>query len=186
MPSDTPIPDAKVFEWLGNDSKQVPYYLHPLNLVWSKEGVEYDLKVYQRVAELLAEDTNYWAELIRSSSWRESLAGCTCLLVSHRKEFLSDLCYRFEAGGFVTPQIAVTIGLLHGEKAGDYFNSILAAKASLYGPKQVVSAQRCLLHLGVQPIRDIAIDIWAGFERDDATVADSIVSTHWNFWSSRT
>src|SRR5262249_29443903 len=72
-------PNMRVFDWLGNDSKHVPYYLHALNLVWSDEGVEHDLQIYRRVAGILAAEPVYRAVFIREASWRHSLAGCVCL-----------------------------------------------------------------------------------------------------------
>ena len=177
--------DGRVFDWLGLDSKRVPYYLHPLNLVWSDEGVEHDLQIYRRVADLLAADSAYWAEIVRESSWRHCLAGCTCLLASRRHEFYDDLCYRFRAGSFVAPQIAVTLGLLHGAGARSFFESALDEPAFRRSPKQAVSAHRVLLHLGAQPRHDVSLNSWTEFERDDALLADKVVSEHWSFWSSR-
>jgi len=177
--------DRKVFDWLGIDAKRVPYYLHPLNLVWSNEGVEHDLQVYRRVAELLAAEPVYWAEIIRESSWRHSLAGCVCLLSSRRHEFFDDLCYRFRAGSFVAPQIAVTLGLLHGPADRPFFELVLNDPALRRSPKQAVSAHRVLLRLGAQPPYDISVSSWSDFERDDAMVADKAVVEHWDFWSSR-
>jgi len=175
----------RVFELLGTDSKGVPYYLHPLNLVWSDAGVEHDLELYRRVADQLAVDPAYWAEIIRDAAWRHSLAGCTCLLASRRHEFFDELCYRFRAGSFVSPQIAVTLGLLHGSAARPFFESILDDSTLRSHPKQAVSAHRVLLRLGAQPVHDISIEAWRDFEHDDAMVADKAVAAHWDFWSKR-
>lgn len=138
------IPDKKVLEWLGTDSKGVPYYLHPLNLVWSNAGVEHDLEIYRRVAEELAKDRAYWAAIIRGASWRHSLAGCTCLLASRRREFFDDLCFRFREGSFIAPQIAVTLGILHGVAARPFLESILDEPSLRRRTKQAVSAHRVL------------------------------------------
>jgi hypothetical protein len=178
-----PLPDMKVFEWLGDDSKGVPYYLHALNLVWSDAGVEQDMELYRRVAGQLADDAAYWAEIIRSASWRHSLAGCTCLLASRRREYFDDLCHRFRAGSFIVPQIAVTLGLLHGSTARPFFESTLTELRS--HPKQAVSAHRVLLRLGAQPAHSISIEEWRDFEHDDAMIADKVVAEHWDFWSNR-
>jgi len=177
--------DGRVFDWLGLDAKSVPYYLHPLNLVWSDEGVDHDLQIYIRVAELLAADRIYWAEIIRESSWRHSLVGCVCLLASRRREFFHDLCYRFRAGSFVSPQVAVTLGLLHGSAARPFFELALDEPALRCRPKEAVSAHRVLLRLGAQPRHEIAVDSWREFDRDDAMVAEKVVSEHWDFWSRR-
>lgn len=179
------MPDMRVFEWLGSDSKGVPYYLHPLNLVWSDAGVEHDLEIFRGVAERLADDQAYWAEIIRDAAWRHSLAGCTCLLASRRHEFFDELCYRFRAGSFVAPQIAVTLGLLHASSARPFFEWVLDEPELRGHPKQAVSAHRVLLRLGAQPVHDISVETWRDFEHDDAMVADKVVAAHWDFWSSR-
>lgn len=177
--------DMKVFEWLGNDSKGVPYYLHPLNLVWSDAGVEHDLELYRRVADQLAGDPAYWAEIIRDAAWRYSLAGCTCLLASRRHEFFDALCHRFRAGSFVAPQIAVALGLLHSSAARSFFESVLAEPKWRSRPKQAVSAHYALLRLGECPAHEISVDGWRSIEHDDAMVADMVMAAHWNFWSAR-
>ena len=178
------MPDVKFFEWLGNDPKGVPYYLHPLNLVWSDAGVEHDMELYRRVADQLAGDPTYWGEIIRDPAWRHSLAGCTCLLASRRHEFFDELCYRFRSGSFVAPQIAVTLGLLHTAAARLFFDSVLDEPALRRSPKQAVSAHRVLSRLGAQPAHDISVEAWRDFEHDDAMIADKVVAAHWDFWSS--
>lgn len=185
MTPQRPMADRRVFDWLGLDVKGVPYYLHPLNLVWSDEGVEQDLRVYRRVADLLAADPAYWAEIIREASWRHCLAGCACLLASRKHAFHEELCHRFRAGSFVAPQIAVTLGLLHAAAARLFFESALDDPVLRRSPKQAISAHRVLLRLGVQPHHNIAVDSWSEFERSDAMVADKVVSDHWSFWSGR-
>jgi hypothetical protein len=135
-------PDDRVFDWLGTDARGVPYYLHPLNLVWTDAGVEHDLAVYRRVSALLAAEPEYWTQIIREVNWRFSLAGCACLLAARRRAFYQDLCFRFKAGSWVTPQIAITIGLLHPAPARAFFESVLADPALRPKPKQAVSAHR--------------------------------------------
>jgi len=179
------IGDTRVFDWLDAESKSENYHLIPLNLVWSEAGVEHDLAVFRRVADRLAGESAYWAELIREPSWRHSLLGCTCLLVSRRHEFFDELCYRFRAGSFIAPQIAVALGLLHGSAARPFFESILDEPAMRRQPKQLVSAHRVLLRLGANPAHDISIEAWRDFERDDAMIAENIVAAHWDFWSER-
>ena len=41
--------DDRILDWLGSDCDGLSYHLHPLNLGWSREGVEHDLSVYRRV-----------------------------------------------------------------------------------------------------------------------------------------
>jgi len=174
-----------VFDWLGLDAKGVPYHLHLLNLVWSDERVEHDLQIYRRVADWLATDPAYWAEIIRAANWRHCLVGCACLLASRRHEFYDDLCHRFRAGSFVTPQIAVTLGLLDPAQASGFFGSVLDDQHLRRRPKQAMSAHRVLLRLGMQPRHDIVVDSWTKIERDEAVLADKVVGDHWSFWSSR-
>jgi hypothetical protein len=186
MPVPTPPwGDMRVFEWLGAETNGVPHYLRTLNLVWSDEDVEHDLAIYRRVAERLAGEPAYWAEIIRESSWRHCLVGCACLLASARHEFFDDLCYSFRAGSFVAPQIAVTLGLLHASKARPFFESVLEESALRRAPKQAVSAHRVLSCLGADPAHHISVNIWSGFERSDAMVAEKVVAEQWHFWSSR-
>lgn len=186
MPTEAPeMADGRVFDWLGLDATRVPYHLHPLNLVWSDDGVEHDLEIYRRVADLLAADSAYWAEIIRESSWRHCLAGCTCLLASRRHGFYEELCSRFRAGSFVAPQIAVTLGLLHGDAARSFLESALEEPAFRRSPKQAVSAHRVLLRLGAQPRHQVPVDSWTESECDEALVAETVVTDHWSFWSVR-
>ena len=175
----------RIFDWLGVDSKGVSYHLHPLNLVWSDAGVEHDLQVYRRVADLLSTDKTYWAQIIREPNWRYSLAGCTCLMASRRCEFFDELCYRFREGSFVAPQVAVTLGLLHGAAARSFLERFLDDPAIKQRPKQAVSAHQVLARLGLEPAQKVSVESWTGFERDDAMTADSVVSAHWRFWSDR-
>ena len=49
---------------LGVDSRGVPLYANPLNLVWSPEGAEHDLLSFRRVAALLFENQPLWSSAI--------------------------------------------------------------------------------------------------------------------------
>jgi hypothetical protein len=61
----------RVFSWLGGDRQGTPYHLHPLNLVWSVDGVDHDLNVYRKTADLLAHDPKY----TRAETWL-AIRGC--------------------------------------------------------------------------------------------------------------
>ena len=67
------MPDNKVFEWLGNDSNDVPNYLHLLNLNWSPKSVDGDLQLFNEVARRLADEPDYLREMIRTDFWRHTL-----------------------------------------------------------------------------------------------------------------
>ncbi|HWB59745.1 MAG TPA: hypothetical protein VG733_09640 [Chthoniobacteraceae bacterium] len=173
-------PDPKILDWLGNDARGVPYYLCPLNLGWSEAGAARDLEIFRRAAARLAEEPAYWAEIIRTANWRHSLAGCACLLASRTRGFFDDLCFRFNAGSFVSPQIAVTLGLLHGAKAAAFFESAL--NNAQLRPKELASAHRVLLCMGERPPREIVADTWSGLDRDDAITGDAVAAEQWDFW----
>jgi hypothetical protein len=137
------------------------------------------------VSDRLAADFHYWAEIIRDASWRHSLAGCTCLLVSSRREFFDDLCFRFREGSFIAPQIAVTLGLLHRSAARSFLESALDDPALRGRPKQAVSAHQVLQCLGGQPKHDVTFKDGTTLDRDDARIAEQVAVKHWDFWSKR-
>lgn len=173
-----------VFQWLGTDSRGTPYHLHPLNLVWSDEGVSFDLAVYRRVANRLAAHPRYWSLVIRDSNWRSTLVGCVCLLVSGERHFKSDLRDTFYRGSMVEPQLAVSFGLLHPDEAKSFFQSFIAAPSSRNRPRALVSAQRVLQCLGLLSESDLTLTGWDALGQDDAVLANQVALQHWTFWSS--
>lgn len=175
--------ENNVFEWLGTDSEGVPYHLHPLNLMWSKEGEAFDLNLFRRVAARLSAEPQYWSTVIRDRNWRSTLVGCVCLLVSRERRFFSDLRDTFNRGSMVQPQLAVALGLLHPEEAKVYFRSFVAEPASLSRPRALVSAQRVLERLGVLSEADITLAGWDVLGQDDAGLANQVALKHWAFWS---
>jgi len=175
----------RVFGWLGADKKGTPYHLHPLNLVWSAVGVEHDLNVYKKMAERLAADPAYWALIIREANWRHTLVGSVCLLVTRRTEFFDDLCFRFEAGSMVVPQLAVTLGLLNPERATPFFQRVLSTAELRQHSSKSVSADRALVKLGARQQSEVTVEEWNGVGRDDAMTAERVFEHHWRFWSER-
>lgn len=178
-------PDMKVLDWLGLDSQGVPYYLHPLNLVWSPGGAERDLELYRQVAIRLANEPAYWSELIRALSWRECLVGCTALLVLNCRENFEDLKYRLRGGSFVAPQIAVTMGLLHSHEARQFLPTAIDEAVQQDRPKVAASAYQVLLRLGETPGRKIFAESGTQSWMDNVLVAEGVVRRHWDFWSGR-
>jgi hypothetical protein len=176
---------SRVFDWVGVDKQGTSYHLHPLNLVWSVDGVDHDLNVYKMVADRLAADPKYWASIIREPNWRHTLVGCVCLLVTRRNEFFEDLCFRFEAGSMVVPQLAVTLGLLNPARAKPFFQRVLSTPEIRGHPSKAISADRALVKLGVRQRPEVALGDWREFERDDANLAERVVEQHWTFWSER-
>ena len=176
---------GRVFDWLGVDKKGTSYHLHPLNLVWSEDGVDHDLNVYKNVADHLAVDPMYWAAIIRDPNWRYTLVGCVCLLVTRSEGCFEDLGFRFEAGSMVVPQLAVTLGLLNPERAKPFFQRVLSTPELRKHPSKAISADRALVKLGVRQQPEVRAEEWRDFEKDDAHVAERVVDQQWNFWSER-
>ena len=178
---------GRVFDWLGIDKQGTSYHLHPLNLVWSEDGVDHDLKVYKDVADRLAADPQYWASIIRDPNWRYTLVGCVCLLVTRQTGHFEDLCFRFEAGSMVEPQLAVTLGLLNPERAAPFFQRVLSTLELRRHPSKAMSADRALVKLGVRHQPEVVAEEWKGLEGDDAKAAQSVfaLAQHWEFWSER-
>ncbi len=176
---------GRIFEWLGNDTKGVPYHLHPLNLSWSNEGVEHDLAVYRNVAERLALDTAYWSAIIREDNWRFSLIGCVCLLVSRRTDFFDDLRFPFEEGSWVIPQLAVTMALLHPVEASACFESVLETPELRDHPQRCVCAELLLIRLRKREESMVTLDGWGVADRDRALIANHVVKRQWDFWNNR-
>jgi hypothetical protein len=137
------------------------------------------------VADRLAADPTYWASIIREPNWRYTLVGCVCLLVTRRPEFFEDLCFRFEAGSFIVPQLAVTLGLLNPERATLFFQRVLSTPELRRHPSKATSADRALVKLGVRQQPEVAVEEWNGLGRDDAKTAESVFEQHWSFWSAR-
>ena len=174
-----------ILDWLGTDSRGVPYYLHPLNLVWSPQGAEDDLLRFQEVAARLQGDRGLWAGAIRCGAWRNTLAACVCLLVAKERSFFHDLCGTFTAGTWVIPQVAVTIALLHPEEGRLFFEEFLASPKAHGSAKRMVSAQRVLERMGIFPESEIRLSGWPVLEDDIALEANRIVLEQWEFWFPR-
>lgn len=177
--------DDRVFDWLFAATAETSYYLRLLNLTWSDAGAERDLTFFRGIAERLNADTAYWSNLIRDVNWRCSLIGCVCLLTIQRQDFFDDLCFRFEMGSMVAPQLAVAIGLLHPAEAVVFFEKILTTPSLLTNPTRRVSAERVLIYLGARQASEVTLQNWNIHEQDYALLADRVVQQHWDFWQPR-
>lgn len=174
-----------VLGWLGLDRHDIPYYLHPLNLKWSEAGAAHDLARFRSVAERLQADPAYWSALLRDVNWRCTLVGCVCLLVRRSAGFFGDLAFRFRAGNMVTPQIAVTAGLLYPEDAAPFLTAFLEEPEAMHRPREFVSAEEVLARLGKRPAAPAArASRWPSWlDADDALLAEQVVRRQWEFWS---
>jgi hypothetical protein len=173
-----------VFQWLGNDSSGLPYYLQPLNLCWSDEGPEVDLARFKEVAARLRMVPEYLSRIIRERNWRPTLVGCVCLLVSGERGFAADLLHTFERGSMVEPQIAVTLGILHPSEAQSFFEVFISRSTSRLRPRALLSAQTVLQCLGVFKEANLSLDGWTELERDGAILGNYSTLKQWAFWST--
>lgn len=169
-----------VLGWLGRDSAGASYHLVPLNLTWSAAGVDADLAVFAGVAGRLASDPDLWSLLLRERNWRYTLVGCVCLLVSGNLEHWEDLCWRFEEGSWVSPQLLVTMGLLHPEQTRTWLSRWLDGDArdrtaKSYGAALVV---RDRLEPDASSPADRRLE-------GEAAEGASVAEEQWDFWSQR-
>jgi hypothetical protein len=182
-----PDHERDIFRWLGSDSRGCPYHLHPLNLNWSKQGMEHDLDLFRSVADRLQADPTYWSIILRDANWRSPLVGCVCLLLRCPAGFFSDLEFCFRAGSMVSPQIAVTAGLVYPEQAIPFFVSFLGEAEATQRPRDFVSAEQVLVRLGKQSLVPVARPSqWSRvLDSDEVTLAEEVVSQHWEFWKQQ-
>jgi len=169
---------------VARDSNGDAHYLKLLNLRWSPAGVEYDIESLRSSANRLRSEPEFLSAIFRGAgNWRDTLVGCACLLLSGERKYFKDLIECFEHGSFVSPQVAVTLGLLHPKESKPAFAALLRNQDSCRSAKDVVSAQRVLERLGVLGELDVQLTDWPGREQDDATVANQVVIKHWSFWA---
>lgn len=85
----------------------------------------------------------------------------------------------------VVPQIAVTLGLLHPDRAADFLRAEIDHSDSNKSPSRVVAAQTVLVRLGVLKPSAISLTEWPPEDQDHATMAERVVNKHWRFWCTR-
>lgn len=169
-----------VLTWLGRDSAGASYHLVPLNLRWTAAGAEADLAVFARVAQRLAADPELWSLLLRETNWRFTLVGCVCLMVSGNRDHWEDLAWRFEQGSWVSPQLAVTMGLLHPAETRAALSrlldeGVLPDTEKSYGAALVV---RDRLDPNMTEPADRRLE-------EEAAHGASVAEQQWAFWSER-
>jgi|SRR5215204_1162317 len=191
------MPDNKVFEWLGNDLNDVPNYLHLLNLNWSDEDINSELKLFRETARKLSKEPEYLRQMIRTRFWRHTLVACISVILLEAKEFCADLKASFDQPNFVAPQIAVALGLLCPTEAIDYFGEVVRSANSIPGaenfmrdstictdPKRIVAAQTVLSKLEPKMATKLAkSDVFREHRNHmDGEIGASVAEDHWEFW----
>jgi hypothetical protein len=168
----------EVLSWLGRDSAGASYPLVALNLTWSAQGVQADLAAFEGVAQRLVDDPELWSALLRETNWRFTLVGCVCLLVSDNQDHWEDLAWRFDQGTWISPQLAVTMGLLHPTETLELLARLLEEGALSdsskgYGAALVVRAR---LDPDITEPADLRLV-------GDAAEGASVAEAQWAFWS---
>jgi len=177
------MPDSnRIFEWLGT-AGTVPYYLIPLNLVWSDRGADFDLEHFRNVAGKLENEPEYWRDLFRRDGWREQLAATTCALAASSRLFRDDIQYAIMQDSFVVPQLLVALSLLHGDSAQDWISSTAAnewpsERFKTYGAFEVVCQS---LRLPFTP----PIEYRNLLETDEYSIGKTAAAEHMDFWKPR-
>jgi hypothetical protein len=190
------MPNNKVFEWLGNDSDNVPNYLHLLNLYW-KEDVDKELKLFREVARKLSSEPEYLRQMICTSFWRHTLVACVSVILLEAKEYCNDLKDGFDQRNFVSPQIAVALGLLCPKDAVEYLSEVICQAtaipnaenyhrdASIHNDsKRIVAAQVVLSELKPNLARKLAKSkIFQQHQKSqDGEIGATVAKHHWDFW----
>jgi hypothetical protein len=192
------MPDNKVIEWLGNDLNGVPNYLHLLNLNWSPKGVDSDLKLINEVARKLADEPNYLRQMIRTVFWRHTLVACVSVILLEAKQYCADLEDSFMQPNFVSPQIAVALGLLCPNQAISCLGEVVRGarripepenykrELTIYSyPKAICAAQAVISILEPKlALELVKSDTFQHHKNhpDGQTGAD-VAEHHWEFWS---
>jgi len=170
----------EVLRWLGRDSAGASYHLAALNLTWSAAGAQADLAAFVEVAQRLADDPDLWSALVRETNWRFTLVGCVCLLVSSNRDHWEDLAWRLEQSTWISPQLTVTMGLLHSAQTLEMLSrlldeGVLDNTSKGYGAALVVRAR---LDPELTEPADRRLE-------GDAAEGASVAEAQWAFWSER-
>lgn len=190
------MPDNKVFDWIGNDSKNTPNYLHLLNLDWN-EDIDMELNLFRVVARKLLNEPKYLRQMIRTNFWRHTLVACISVILLEAEEFCLDLKESFEQRNFVAPQIAVALGLTCPNDAVVFLSEVVQNAKPIPNtekfmrdstihtdPKRIVAAQTVLSKLNPKLAAKLAkSDIFhEHLKHIDGEVGASVAKHHWEFW----
>lgn len=179
-------PDDKVLEWFGTDSQGVPNYLHFLNLMWSPKGVDHDIQLCREISLRLANEPDYLSEIIRTQFWRHTLVGCISVILLKATQYCPDLQESFNKPNFVSPQIAVALGLLCPTETISFLKKILQDINDESNPKKIASAYSVLAKIA--PKEAIKFEsssiLQKNLKHQDGEIAIQVVEEHWKFWNS--
>jgi hypothetical protein len=172
----------RVFDWLGF-AGSVPYYLIPLNLVWSDRGADYDIGHFAQVGARLSEEPDYWRYLFHSNAWREHLVATTCALAIKSREFREDIQCTIVRGSFVGPQLIVALALLHSPSSDKWIESTASSdwhstQFKNYGAFGVICKRKGLAFKPPAVFRN-------QLEQDEYSIGHAVAAAHLDFWTPR-
>ena len=136
--------------------------------------------------------------MIRTVFWRHTLVACVSVILLETKEFCVDLAESFKQPNFVSPQIAVALGLLCPDEAISCLSEVVAESDfvpnpenwkrdfTIYrSPKAVVAAQTVLSRIKPELAAELAESEVFQHHRNhpDGQIAADVAEHHWEFWS---
>jgi hypothetical protein len=171
----------RVFGWLGQ-AGSVPYYLIPLNLVWSDAGAEADLEHFRGVSKRLRAEPDYWRYLFRCGAWREQLTALTCALVASERGYADEFRDAIRGGSWVSPQLVVGLSLLHPDSARDWLQSEFDSSWLASQPKTCGAFSTAFTHF-LLPFTPVAF--LTPLDQDVFSVGATTAASYFAFWRSR-
>jgi hypothetical protein len=183
--------DVRVLDWLGLDERGLGYYLSFLNLRYTVSSEA--LSRLRQVARQLELEPDYWKQIIREPLWRTQLIGCYALLITQNKNYLEPLKTGLSRNSFISPQVAVTLGMLHPTEALAYLQQWLNPN-SVEDPKRTAAAYQVLLKLGSSNAEQFDIETFRdkphptsryrddSYWRNDFDIGKGVAQAHWDAW----
>jgi len=192
---------GEILEWLGTDGKR-SYYLALLSPQYTKSPEA--LIRLKDVAQRLAQLPEQWDGLVSGQvgvGWRTNLVAAYALLIAQNKDHGDALVESLERKTWVSPQIAVTLGLLHPEIAIAYFSELLTRSDVAADPKRTAAAYQILSALGSSAAAKFnyeafaahpppptaeaySANSWDSYWRMDCTAGFTIAEAHWEAWKN--
>jgi hypothetical protein len=181
--------DSRLLDWLGVDERGIGYHLYFLTLRFTKSPEA--LARLRETAHQLEHEPDYWQQIIDSSVWRPQLVGCCALLITQNRAYLPALISGIRRHTFVSPQMAVTLGLLHPADTLPYLEQLLLSPNIYADPKRTTAVYQALSKLGSSAAT--AFDAVAFREnppsgyseshwRMDCDVGMGVTHAHWEAW----
>lgn len=190
-------PDGKVFEWFGNDSDNVPNYMRLLGLYLNEDDINSDLKLFRDVAQKLRNEPEYFRQMIRTSFWRHTLVASISVILLEAEEFCDDLEKGFDLPNFVSPQIAVALGLICPRKAVSFLKEAVSKAEPIPSAenfkrdwsihtdsKRIVAAQTVLSKLDYKSAKMLSNSVvfQEHSKNLDGVTGRVAAENHWEFW----